>query len=192
MITLYHSPQSRSDMIVDLVRLLGAKIEIREVTIVRQDGSGAPDPDNPHPEKKVPYLVDGNDYVRERGAIVLYLTDAYPEAKLGPMVGEKGRGAYLSWLSWYQGVMEPLLILKWAGVSHPAIESGLRDEATMLERLVKPLRAGPWLLGERFSAADMLCASPFQWFKDLQPAEPLIREWVERCAVRIKAGQPSE
>ena len=189
MTTLYHSPQSRSDTIVDLVRLLGADVEIREVTIARLDGSGGPDPDNPHPEKKVPYLVDGDDHIRERGAIVLYLTDSYPAAKLGPAVGEEGRGTYLSWLSWYQGVMEPLLILKWAGVSHPAIEAGLRDEATMLERLAEPLRTGPWLLGDRFSAADMLCASPFQWFKELLPADPIIRDWVDRCAAQVTAGQ---
>lgn len=179
--TLFHSPQSRSDTVVDLVRLLGADIEIREVTIARQDGSGGPDPDNPHPEKKVPYLVDGEEHVRERGAILLYLTDAYPQAKLGPVAGEHGRGAYLSWLSYYQGVMEPLIILKWAGISHPAIEAGLGTEATMFERLSEPLHSSPWLLGDRFSAADMLCASPFQWFSDILPDDPAIRDWVERC-----------
>ena len=87
MLTLYHSPQSRSDTVVHLVRMLGADADIREVTIRRQDGSGAPDPDNPHPEKKVPYLVDGDERVRERGAIMLYLTDKYPQAKLGPLRG---------------------------------------------------------------------------------------------------------
>ena len=181
MATLYHSPQSRSDTVVDLIRMLGAHIDICEVTIARQDGSGEPDPANPHPEKKVPHLVDGEEHVRERGAIMLYLTDAYPHAKLGPLAGEDGRGAYLSWLSYYQGVMEPLLILKWAGVSHPAIETGLRDEATMLERLAEPLRRGPWLLRDGFSAADMLCSSPFQWFKDMLPNDPAIRDWVARC-----------
>ena len=53
-----------------------------------------------------PYLVDGDERVRERGAIMLYLTDKYPQAKLGPLPGEAGRGAYLSWLSYYQGIME--------------------------------------------------------------------------------------
>ncbi|QWC57894.1 glutathione S-transferase [Erythrobacter sp. 3-20A1M] len=185
---LYHSPQSRSDTVVDLVRLLKADVEIREVAIVRQDGSGGPDPENPHPEKKVPFLVDGAEQVRERGAIMLYLTDAYPQQKLGPLAGEPGRGAYLSWLSYYQGVMEPLIVMRWAGLSHPAIEATFRDEATMLERLAEPLREGPYLLGERFSAADLLCASPFRWFSDLLPDEPLIREWVERCAKESAQG----
>lgn len=65
MLTLYHAPDSRSDTIVTLVRLMGIgdKVDIVEVTIPRQDGSGGRDPKNPHPEGKVPYLVDGGDHV---------------------------------------------------------------------------------------------------------------------------------
>ncbi len=67
--TLYHAPDNRSDSIVTLTRLMGIRdrLDIVAVTIPRQDGSGARDPKNPHPEGKVPYLVDGDDHVRERG-----------------------------------------------------------------------------------------------------------------------------
>ncbi|SEN11961.1 glutathione S-transferase [Sphingomonas gellani] len=184
--TLYYSPNSRSDTVVALARMLSADLEMREVTIARQDGSGSRDPANPHPEGKVPYLTDGEDAVRERGAIMLYLTDAYPDAGLGPLSGEAQRGAYLSWLFYYQGVMEPLLILKGANVSNPALTASLRDFDTMVERLAEPLRRGPWLLGDRFSAADMLCSSPFLWFADMTPADPAIRQWVERCGQRVR------
>jgi len=184
--TLYHSPRSRSETVAALVRMLDADVEIREVTIPRQDGSGGLDPDNPHPEKKVPFLVDGDERVRERGAIMAYLTDAYPDAKLGPLPGEPGRGAYLSWLFYYQGVMEPLIILRWAGLSHPALTASLRDIDTMTARLAEALEDGPYLLGERFSAADMLCSSPFHWFPDMTPDDPAIRSWVARCAERLR------
>lgn len=184
---LYHAPHSRSDTVATLVRMLGADVEIREVSIARQDGTGAPDPGNPHPEKKVPYLVDGAEALRERGAIMLYLTDACPQAKLGPLPGEPGRGAYLSWLFYYQGVMEPLLILDRAGRDHPAVTASLRDVETMAARLAEALEAGPWLLGDRFSAADMLCSSPFAWLPDLMPDDPAIRDWVARCAGRMAA-----
>ena len=185
---LYHSPQSRSDTVVALVRLLGADVELREVTIPRQDGSGAPDPANPHPEKKVPFLVDGDEAVRERGAIMVYLTDAYPSAELGPLPGAPGRGAYLSWMAYYQGVMEPLIILKWANIEHAAITAGLRNFDTMVERLREPLQQGQWLLGERFSAADMLCSSPFHWFAEMMPDDAVIRDWVARCARRMEVA----
>ena len=94
--TLFHAPMSRSSGIVTLIDELGADVEIREVSIPRQDGSGRADPANPHPEGKVPFLVDGDDTVRERGAITLYLTDKYPEAGLGPIEGMPKRGEYLS------------------------------------------------------------------------------------------------
>jgi glutathione S-transferase len=183
---------SRSSGIVTLIDELGADVEIREVSIPRRDGSGEPDPANPHPEKKVPYLVDGAETVRERGAIMLYLTDTYPEAGLGPIEGEPGRGEYLSWLFYYQGVMEPVFILHWAGLSHPAIAASLRDMDTMLARLTEALKKGPWLLGEQYSAADLLCSSPFQWFSDLLPDNPEIRDWVARCADRPAARRTAE
>lgn len=187
---LYHSPQSRSNTVVTLVRMLNADVEICEVTIPRHDGSGAPDPANPHPEKKVPFLVDGAETVRERGAIIAYLTDTYPQAKLGPLPGEAGRGAYLSWLFYYQGIMEPLFILHLAGFAHPVVSASLRDMDTMVSRLEETLAAGPWLLGERFSAADMLCSSPFAWFPEMLPRAPAIRDWVARCSARMEDAAP--
>lgn len=184
---LYHAPNSRSDTVAILARLLKADIEIREVTITRNDGSGSPDADNPHPEKKVPYLVDGAEHVRERGAIITYLTDKYPEAGLGPLPGEPGRGAYLSWLSYYQGVMEPVLVLHWTGITHPALTATFRDYDDMVARLSEALEQGPFLLGGSFSAADMLCSSPFHWMPSFTPDHAGIRDWVERCAQRMAA-----
>lgn len=185
--TLYHSPQSRSSTIVTLIDELGADVSIVEVTIPRQDGSGAPDPANPHPEKKVPYLIDGDDKIRERGAIILHLTDKYPDAGLGPVHGAPGRGDYLSWLFYYQGVMEPVIILHFAQINHPAIHAGLRDFAAMSARLSETLQDRPFLLGDRYSAADLLCSSPFMWFPDMMPHDPAIRAWVQRCAERPAA-----
>lgn len=114
MLTLYHAPQSRSSRIVTLIDELGAgdAVTIRPVTIPRQDGSGGPDPDNPHPEKKVPLLVDGNDTIRETVAIALYLTDFFPNGRMAPAVGEPGRGTYLGWLAYYAAVMEPVMVLR--------------------------------------------------------------------------------
>ncbi|PWE30873.1 glutathione S-transferase [Pararhodobacter marinus] len=184
---LYHAYHTRSSSLVTLIDELGADVGIRDVSVRRGDGSGAVDPANPHPEGKVPYLVDGDEHLRERGAIMLYLTDRYPEAGLGPVHGAPGRGAYLSWLSYYQGVMEPLLLLRVAGLSHPVIGETLRDVDTMTARLAEALERGPWLLGERFSAADLLCVSPFGWLPDLIPDHPAIRDWVRRCEERPAA-----
>lgn len=186
MLTLFHAPASRSTSVAQLVREMGIddRIEIVEVTIPRQDGSGGRDPKNPHPEGKVPYLTDGEDFVRERAAIILYLTDRFPDSGLGRPIGDPQRGRYLSWLTWYQGVFEPVTILGWAKIDHPAVTASLRDYDTAIHRLDEVLSRQPYLLGDEFSAADLLCAGPFAWFGNQLPATPAIRDWVARCQDR--------
>ena len=186
MLTLYHSPNSRSSAIMTLIDELGAQdhVDARTVTIPRMDGSGARDPANPHPEGKVPYLVDDGHGMSERGAIILYLTDMFPKAGLGPLAGDPQRGEYLSWLSWYHGVMEPVLVFAYAQLDHPILEVTFRGVPEMVARLSAALKDRPYLLGDRFSGADLLLHSPYVWFPDATPADPNIREWVARCADR--------
>ena len=186
MLTFYHAPNSRSTSVMVLLHELGVTDQVKTVTvdIPRQDGSGGRDPANPHPEGKVPYLTDGNDHIRERGAVILYLTDRFPQAGLGRSVGHPQRGEYLSWLFWYQGVFEPVAILSWTGLSHPALTASLRDYDTAIQRLDEVLTQQPYLLGADFSAADLLCSGPFAWFGDKMPATPAILDWVARCQGR--------
>ena len=194
MLTLYHAPRSRSTSVMVLLHELGITDQVKTVTvdIPRQDGSGGRDPANPHPEGKVPYLTDGTDHVRERGAVILYLTDRFPQAGLGRSVGDPQRGEYLSWLFWYQGVFEPVTILSWAGLSHPAVAASLRDYDTAIRRLDEVLTRQPYLLGEDYSAVDLLCSGPFAWFGDQMPATPAILDWVARCQGREAVGLVGE
>lgn len=191
MLTLYHAPMSRSNSIVTLIDMMGIrdKVQIVEVTIPRQNGSGQIDPGNPHPEGKVPYLVHGDDHLRERGAIIAYLTDMFPESGLGRSVGDPQRGAYLSWLFYYQGVIEPVAILDFFKIEHPALYATFRDYDTMMARLEEALTKGPFLLGDRFSAADLLCASPFIFFGEGMRSTSAIRAWVQRCVDQMPLGQ---
>lgn len=186
MLTLYHAPNSRSTAVVQLIDEMGIadRVKIIDVSIPRQDGSGGRDPNNPHPEGKVPYLVNGDDHIRERGAIMIYLTDMFPEPGLGRSPNDPQRGQYLSWMFYYQGVMEPVAILRFAGLDHPAIQASLRDYDTMLQRLDEALTTNPYLLGDEYSAADLLCSGPFAWFGDQLPSTPAIQAWVARCVNR--------
>lgn len=194
MLTFYHAPNSRSTSVRQLIVEMGVQDQIKtvEVTIARENGTGARDPSNPHPEGKVPYLVDGEDFIRERAAIILYLTDRFPQSGLGRPVGHPQRGRYLSWMFWYQGVFEPVSILAWAGIRHPAVQSSLRDYDTAIARLDEVLSAQPYLLGETYSAADLLCASPFSWFGDALPSTPAIKAWVARCMDRPSVSATGE
>lgn len=180
---LYHAPASRSSTVVQLIREMGIedRVDIRRVSIRRMDGSGAADPANPHPEEKVPCLTDGDGVIRERGAIILYLTDLFPESPMGRVTGDPQRGAYLSWLFWYQGVVEPVVAAQWAGIVHPVFHDSFRDYKTMQTRLEEALTDRPWLLGDTPSAADLLIAGPFAKFEEmLPPMPPAMAAWVAR------------
>ena len=194
MLTLYHAPISRSSRIVTLLDELGASdaVRIEPVTIPRQDGSGGPDPRNPHPEKKVPLLVHDGEAIRETVAIVLYLTDLFPEGGMGPRAGEPGRGTYLAWLTYYAAVVEPVMVLAAAGMKHPILTATFRDMPELTARLTEGLDGRPYLLGARYSAADLILASPFAWFPDATPDVPAIRDWVARAHDRDSLRRTAE
>lgn len=182
MLTLFHAPQSRSTRVLTLIEEMGLadRVKIHLVEIVRADGTGAPDEANPHPEAKVPALMQGTDVITESGAVMLALTDMFPESGLGLATTDPQRGAYLTWLFWYGSVMEPVLVQTAAGLSHPWLHKTYRGMPELIARLRVALENGPWLLGERFTAADILLQSPFFWFNDIVPDDPLIRDWLAR------------
>ncbi|WP_368184489.1 glutathione S-transferase family protein [Aestuariibius sp. HNIBRBA575] len=195
MLKLYHSAQSRSSRIVWLIDELGAgdHVEIVPVTIIRSQGPSGIDPQNPHPDGKVPALEHNGVVITESGAITQYLTDMFPANGLAPVAGDADRGTYLSWLHYYGGVIEPVLAAKIAEMDgSPIFQSFFRGFAEMSERLAIPLRRGPYLMGDDFSAADILIASPFVWFRSLLPEDPLIHDWVDRCAARPGFAQMTE
>jgi glutathione S-transferase len=182
MLTLYHAPRSRSSRFIWLLEEIGAPYEVVKVDIKRGDGSGAPDPRNPNPDKKVPTLVHDGVLVMESAAICAYLTDAFPEAGVGPRIGDRDRGPYLTWLAYYAGVLEPVLVARATGQEKdPAHQTAYEAMSRRLETALSP---GPFLLGERFSAADVLVASAFQWARQLMPAGAAFDAYLARIAER--------
>lgn len=192
MITLFHSPRSRSTRIVALLKELDAldDVTIEVVSIPRMDGSGRRDPRNPHPDGKVPLIDHDGVLVRESSAIIQYLAELFPKAGLAIPAGHPQRGAYLGWLAWYAGVVEPVLTFEAVGIDHPALARTFRTGAEVKARLAETLRDKPYLLGDRFTAADLLLHSPYAWFG--KPGVPEIDAWVDRCMDRPGARFAAE
>jgi glutathione S-transferase len=186
MLTLFHAPHSRSTRIVTLIDEMGIQdwVTIQTVTIPRADGTGARDPANPHPEGKVPALLHDGTLITESAAIILYLTALFPDSGMAPKPGTALRGTYLSWLFWYGSVMEPVLIMEAAEVSHPWLRAAIRGVPEVTARIATALADRPFLLGDSYSAADLLIHSPYAWFRDATPDVPAIRDWVARCQAR--------
>lgn len=183
MLTLYHSPRSRSSRFIWLLEEIGEPYAIEYVTIRRGDGSGGPDPRNPHPDKKVPALLHDDVLVTESAAICLYLSDSFPKAKLGPGVDDARRADYLTWLSYYAGVVEPVVLAKFQGRTETDPDEKRAYEA-LDARVRGALRAGPYLLGDAFSAADVLLGSVFQWAPTMLPQGAEIDAYVARLSAR--------
>lgn len=186
MITLIHSPFSRSTRILSLIEEMGIadQIETKIVDIVRFDGTGRRDPANPHPDQKVPALIHNGELITESVAIMVYLTTLFPDTGLAPAPGTAEWGRFLAWMAWYAAMMEPALILSAAGLQHPYLTSTFRGPDQVTARLQDALSKGPWIMGEQFTAADILLHSPYAWFKDATPDNALIRDWVARCQAR--------
>ena len=186
MLTLVHSPQTRSSRFIWLLEELGAPYQLRRVTIRRGDGSGEIDPNNPHPHGKVPVLIHSGEPIFESSAIALYLTDLHPEGDMGPRIGDPLRGRYLTWLAYYAGVLEPAFVSKFMNFSPPRGTAGWVAADEAMPQVMKRLEAGPYLLGEKFSAVDTLYASTFALFlgNPLLPETQLLRGYVNRCIER--------
>src|ERR1051326_8926293 len=186
MITLFHAPRSRSSRFIFLLEELGIPYQIKQVTIRRGDSSGALDPAYPHPHGKVPVIVDEGETVFESIAVALYLTDKYPGAGLGPLPGAPDRGAYLSWLAYYAGVMEPAfmsLFMKW---DVPRGTAGWVKANEVMDYVTAALEKGPYLLGDKFSAADILVGTTFALFLGgpMLPRTSLLDAYVKRITER--------
>ena len=186
MITLYHAPRSRASRFIFLLEELGAPYELAEVTIRRGDGSGALDSHNPHPHGKVPAIRDGETVVYESAAIALYLTDKFPQADIGPLIGDPKRGAYLTWLAYYAGVMEPAWMSAFMKTDVPRGTAGWVKTDEVMELVNATLSKGPYILGEKFSAADVLIATTFKLFmgSPLLPKTKLLEAYVNRVTER--------
>lgn len=182
MLTLYHAPFSRSTRIVALIHELGLQDRVRicPVTVPRMDGGGARDPKNPHPEGKVPCLVHDGAVIRESTAVALYLAELAPEARLAPAIAAPDRGPFLSWLAWYGGVLEPVIVHHLCELDHPVLTTSFRGLSEATAHLADALQGKPYLLGDEFSVPDLIIASTFDTLPQLMSETPEIQDWVAR------------
>lgn len=182
----YHAPQTRSSSILWLLEELGAKRETRLLNLKKAEHK------EPwflaiNPMGKVPAITHGGVAVTEAPAIAMYLADAFPDGKLAPAVTDTARGTYLRWLVFNSACVEPAMIdraMKREGGNASMLPYG--DAATTIEALAGALAKGPYILGETFSAADVIIGSGVRWmlmFK-LLPERGEFTTYVERLSER--------
>lgn len=185
-VTFFHSPNTRSSGVLTLLEELGADYDLH-VLNMKAGEQRKPEYLAVNPMGKVPAIRHGDALVTEQGAVFLYLADLFPQAGLAPPIGDPLRGPYLRWLFFYGSSFEPAVVdraMKREPV--PPSTSPYGDYETMLGTLTGQLEKGPYLLGERFSAADVLWGTALAWttmFK-LVPELPVIKAYIDRVAAR--------
>lgn len=185
-LTLFHAPKSRSTSFIWLLEELGAPYELKKVTIRRAGSEEGLDPSNPHPHGKVPALIHDGVLIHEQVAIALYLTDLLPQAKLGPVVGDAARGPYLTWLAYYAGVIEPAFMSRFMKMPVPRGTAGWVEVEEVVAHIENTLKDRPYLLGDAFTAADLVIGGTFSFFgqSPLMPKSEAVIAYAARCADR--------
>lgn len=185
-VTLFHSPNTRSTGALTLLEELGADYRLHVLDMKAGEQRGA-DYLKINPMGKVPAILHGDALVTEQAAVYLYLADLYPEAGLAPKIGDPLRGPYLRWMVYYGSCFEPAVVDRaMKRPPAPPSTSPYGDYDTMLKTLTDQLAKGPYLLGETFSAADVLWGSALGWTTQFQlvPLVPEIKAYLERVQAR--------
>ena len=149
-----------------------------------------------NPMGKVPALRHGDTVITEVAAICTYLADAFPGKKLTVPIGSPHRGVYLKWLFFGPGCFEPAVIDRAAPRKEPARRAmlGYGDFDTTMNVVARAVEKGPWLMGEQFTAADVVIGSNVRWgtlFK-LLPERPEFTAYSARIAARPAAKRAEE
>jgi glutathione S-transferase len=185
-ITLFHSPQTRSVGVLALLEELHAPYAIHALNTKALEQRGAAYL-AVNPMGKGPAILHGEALITEQVAIGIYLADLFPEAGITPAIGDALRGPYLRWYVFYAACFEPALIDKaLKREPGPTAMVPYGDFERTLRVVVAQLSQGPWLLGERFTAADVLWGTALTWMTGfgLIEAVPPIKAYVDRWNAR--------
>lgn len=186
-IVFYHNPMSRGRMVHWMLEEVGVPYRVE---LLRFDKGENKKPAflAMNPMGKIPTIVHRGTVITETGAIIAYLADEFPTAKLAPAIGEAARGSYLRWMFFAQGCIEPAIIDRM--LSRPPVDKptalGYGNYDDVVHAVETALTPGPYILGSRFSAADVYIGSQLGFgmmMKSLDP-RPLFQSYLGLLAQR--------
>jgi glutathione S-transferase len=186
-LTLYHAAPSRSSITRWMLEEVGEPYDIHLLSLSKGENRAA-DYLAVNPMGKVPALKHGDVVITESAAICTYLADEFPRAKLNVPIGTPRRGVYLKWLFFGPGCIEPAMMDRAFPRKEEARRSalGYGDFDTVMDVTAKAVATGPYLMGEQFTAADVVIGSTLRWgllFK-LLPERPEFVAYTGRLAAR--------
>jgi glutathione S-transferase len=195
-LTLYHAAPSRSSIVRWMLEELGEPYDIHLLSLKKGEHR-QPAYLAVNPMGKVPALKHGDVVIAEAAAICCYLADEFPTADLNVPIGDPRRGTYLTWLFFGPSCIEPAVAERAFPRKDPAPRStlGFGDFDTVMDVLARATAAAdPYLMGKRFTAADVVVGSQLRWgmlFK-LIPERPEFTAYVARLSERPALKRATE
>ena len=186
-LTLYHAAPSRSSIVRWMLEELGEPYDLHVVSLAKGE-QHQPEHLAVNPMGKVPALRHGDAVITEAAAICTYLADEFPQARLNVPIGDPRRGPYLKWLFFGPSCIEPAITDR----AFPRQEAprrgmlGYGDFDTVMTVAAKAVEPGPYLMGEQFTAADVIVGSTLRWgmMFGLLPKRPEFVAYVGRLEQR--------
>ncbi|TKS53074.1 glutathione S-transferase family protein [Luteimonas yindakuii] len=187
-LVFHTNPMSRGRIVRWMLEELG--VEYR--TVVQEYGGSMKSAEYLaiNPMGKVPAIEHRGVVVTEAAAICAYLADAFPQAGLAPATDDPRRGPYLRWLFFAAGPVEAAVTARAMGLLAPPEKAGMVGYGSY-DQTIDALEgaaasASPWLLGERFSAADVYVGGQVDFGLGFQsiPARDAFTAWAERLRAR--------
>ena len=163
-LTLYHAVPSRSMVTRWMLEEVGEPYDVHLLSLANGENRAA-DYLAINPMGKVPALRHDDVIVTENAAISAYLADAFPKAGLNVPIGDPRRGIYLKWLFFGPSCIEPAMTDR----AYPRKEEprrgalGYGDFETTMNVAAKAVSAGRYLMGDQFTAADVVIGSGLRW-----------------------------
>lgn len=183
---LFWAPQTRSSRAVWMLEEAGVEYELEHIDI--RDGGRDANVDfrAASPMRKVPALIDHNVQMAESAAICLYIADRYCPGILAPAIDAPDRGRFLYWLMYTPAVVEPTMSEKLNKIQPNRIRNGWGDFKSMINTLSHGLGNNAWILGDQFTAADVMLGSSVHFLQlfDLLGDAPVLTDYVDRCRQR--------
>jgi glutathione S-transferase len=185
-ITLYHAPQTRGTGVWVLLEELGMPYEMKVLNFKAGENQ-QPEFLAINPLGKFPTLVHNGTVVTEQVACYLYLADLFPEKGLAPALNDPKRGAYLRWMAYQGSSFEPAMIdqaFNRSPIDPSQSSYGSFDK--MLKALFDQIAKGPYLLGEKLYAVDILWGMSLKWCRmfGLITTNPVVDAYIERVTLR--------
>jgi glutathione S-transferase len=183
---LYWARNTRAFRIAWLLEESGIPYERRTIDIKDEASRADAEFRAASPMGKVPALEDGPARLSDSGAICIYIADRYPESGLGPPVGHADRARFLQWVTYTNSVVEPAMGERFAKLDPRPSSYGWGSFDLMLETLKAGLVPGQWILGEKFSAADVLLGVSSFYLRrfGLVGPDATLDEYSARCQAR--------